>query len=404
MNLSNEQIEHMVRTMTKEERQAWVQNEAYQAWNASPGQRGTCEMATGTGKTRIGIRAAAEELQKNPQALVYIVVPTETLRDVDWPNEMKAAGYEGLEKKVRMICWAALSREIPDRDVDLIVLDEVHHLTTLNSIFFSRESYKVWKVMGLTATIPDDVYQNDKDKLLLIKMLCPVVFKFGLEEGIALKLIIEFELYILTFDLDDNSYHVDGGTKKKPFKTTELKRYRQLTKNLQRATWTKNDGAKFAAMQKRTQFLSNLSSKIWLANDVIKATMAKGERTLIFCGSIEQSVQLCGENVYNSKTSDAKLTAFCNKEINYLGVVEALNEGKNIPDVDQSLIVQGRSKQLTLWQRIGRNIRWRENHIARIILLVAKKTADEKWAESATANINPKRIKRHYVKPETQRQ
>ena len=208
-------------------------------------------------------------------------------------------------------------------------------------------------------------------------------------------------MYILKFDLDDKSYHVAGGTKAKPFKTTEAARYKQLTKALQRATWMKNDGAKFAAMQRRTQFLSNLQSKIWLSRDIMKSTMSKGERTLIFCGSIEQSVELCGENVYNSDTNADKLTAFCDKAISYLGVCQALNEGKNIPEVDQSIIVQGTSKELTLFQRIGRNVRWRENHMAKIILLVAKGTADEKWARSATFNIDKKRIKEFYVKPET---
>jgi superfamily II DNA or RNA helicase len=401
MNLTKEQIQHMVDMMTVEERKTWLQAQGYGAW-LKASRRGTMEMATGTGKTGIGVRAAAETLEADPNALVYIVVPTETLRDVDWPNEMAARGHPGLEKKVKLICWASLQKEKPQRDVDLVILDEVHHLTPINANFFSRDEYKVFSVLGLTATLPGEYWDNDKEKMALIKYICPSVFEVPLEMAVDLKVVSDFQIYVLKMDLDNTTYDVPSGTKKKSFLTTELKHYQYLTKQLQRATYMKIEGLKFSWIQKRTQFLSNLKSKQRLAREVLDTIAKSGERTLIFCGSIEQSAQLCGDQVYNSSTTSAKLDDFRDGKLSYLGVVQALNEGKNLPNMDQILIVQLNSKELNLIQRIGRTIRWRENHVARIIILVAKGTADEKWYRSATENFDKSRIIEKHVTLSTQ--
>ena len=55
---------------------------------------------------------------------------------------------------------------------------------------------------------------------------------------------------------------------------------------------------------------------------------------------------------------------FQKNELNRLSCVEALNENINIPDVDGSVMVQIRSSDIKLIQRIGRNIRFREGHEA----------------------------------------
>jgi superfamily II DNA or RNA helicase len=395
MNLTPEQIQHIVTTMSVGERKSWLQEMGYNAWIGG-NRRGTMEMATGTGKTRIGIKAAADTLKRDPLALVYIVVPTETLRDTDWPEEMKAAGYEGLEEKVQMICWKSLSSEKPERDVDLVVLDEVHHVTVQNTAFFNRDSYKVWNVLGLTATLPDDEFPDDRDKLAMIQALCPPVFKIDLGLAIALKIVTDYEMYVLKFDLDDKDTYIETSKGKR----TESQRYKELTKMMQRATFMKNEGMKFVAIQKRTEFLYNLRTKERLARDVIQQVMQKQERTILFCGSIDQSVKLCGKQVYNSKTTTEYLDLFRDEKISYLGVVQALNEGKNLPNIDQILVIQLTSKELNLIQRIGRAIRWRENHIPKIIILIAKGTADEKWYKKATRSMSRSRIKEYYVKPE----
>ena len=212
-----------------------------------------------------------------------------------------------------------------------------------------------------------------------------------------LNLVSDFKVTVLLFDLDDTDKYIVAGSKAKPFKTTEASQYAFLSKNLGRAMYSKYEGMKFQAIQKRTEFIRNVRSKQLLAKDIM-SKIIDDKRTLIFCGSIEQSMELCGNNVYNSQTNDSKLTAFCEGKIHYLGVVDALNEGKNVPELDQALVIQLTSRELAIIQRIGRTIRFRPGHIGSIIVLVAKNTADEKWYRKAFENFDQSRIKEYYVK------
>lgn len=399
MNLTQAEMQHMVDTMTPEEIKGWVQLQAFNAWKVS-NCRGTIEAATGTGKTRVGIMAAHAELTVNPDALVYIAVPTETLRDDDWPDEMKLCGFEYLVKKTRRVCWSSLSKERPKKDVDLFIGDEIHRITPANSVFFQKD-YKVFKILGLTATLPDpSVNEGDADKATIINALAPSVYQVNLEEAIALKLVSDFEISVLKFDLDDSDFYIKAGTDKKSFMTTEKLHYKYLSKQLGKAMYSKNDAFKFSCMQKRVEFINNLKSKELFAKEIMGILLKDGDRTLIFCGSIEQSGKLCGQQVYNSQTSNEQLVLFCEEKINYLGVVQALNEGKNVPKIDQGLIVQLNSRELAAIQRIGRHIRYRKGHVARIVVLIAKGTVDEKWCDSAFRNFNKSRIKQYNVIPE----
>lgn len=398
MNLTKAEMQHMVNTMTPSEIKAWCQQQAYKAWKDN-NCRGTFEGATGVGKTRVGIMAADAEFKLNSDALVYIGVPTETLRDDGWPAEMRECGFEYLVDKTRRICYTSLAKEKPERDVDLFIGDEIHHITPANSIFFGGP-WKVFKVLGLTATLPDpSVSEQDKDKRIIIDAWAPSVFKISIEEAIELKLVSDFEVTVLMFDLDRTDYYVKAGSAKKPFMQTEEQHYKFLSKQLGKAMYSGNEGFKFQCMQKRVQFLNNLRSKKLLAKEIMDKVL-EGNRTLVFCGSIEQSVDLCGKQVYNSETTREQLDLFKEGKIDYLGCVQALNEGENIEGIDQGLVVQLNSRELGIIQRIGRHIRYRPGHIARIIVLVAKNTADQKWYESAFRNFNRSRIKEYYVIPE----
>ena len=396
MKLSQEQITHMMSTMTPSERKSWVQADAYKRWIANQ-YRGTLEMATGTGKTRIAVMAVAKELESNPDATIYISVPTETLRDVDWPDEFKLWGYEHLLPKVNIICHVSMAK-VKEEEIDLFVWDENHKATPSNAALFSN--IKVYKVLGLTATLPTvKKFGNAEEKLNIINELCPSIYKVTLEQGISLGLIADFEVKVMMFDLDKTDMYIKGGTKARPIMTTEAARYAYLTKMLQKCMYNpKLEGAKFAQIQKRTALIRNLKSKEKLAKKIMKLIITPENRTLIFCGSIEQSKELCGENIFNSETDITYLSKFQSKEINYCGVVDALNEGKNIQELDQSLVVQLNSNERTIIQRIGRNVRYRQGHKALIVVLVARNTCDEKWYKSAFENFDKSRITEYYVK------
>lgn len=400
MNINKEDIEALLE-LSVEERKNWLQRDGLMSW-INNNYIGTEEMATGVGKTKIGVMACEYILTQDPNAVVHIGVPTETLRDVDWPDEFKKWGCEHLLNKVKIFCHTSMPKiKSKTEEVDLFVWDECHHATPKSVSYFHTN--KVYKVLGLSATLPDGTRgEEDLEKKAIIDKYCPSIYRVSLEEAIELGLIADFEVKTLMFKLDDTKVH-NYGTEKKRLMRTELGQYKHLSKQLGKAMFNKKyEGLKFKYMQQRREFLVNSQSKLSLAKTCIEKMFEPGKRTLVFCGGIAQSLELLGENVYNSQSNDSALKAFQAKEIDILAAVDALNEGKNLSDLDQILIIQGTSVKRTVIQRFGRALRIRPGYKALIVILVAKETADEKWYRSACEDLDKVRIKEYIVKvPDT---
>lgn len=394
-------------SLTPEQVKDKLQHAAWEKWRDA-GKKGTIEAATGVGKSKIAVKAMMNLFNghANPESnyVAYIVVPTETLRDIEWPAEIKKWWPRAPMDKIKIICHVSMDEVRENRPIKLAIFDEIHHITERNITFF--ENNIVEEVMGLSATVPTTSFPGSFDKAEAIKRLAPVIFRVSINEAKALKLVAEFEIILLKFALDTANLSVSyKGKDGKTIQTTEAARYLQMTKGLARSIYSKKSSAawRFSQMQQRSDFVRNFPTKTKVAKNVLKELLSEGKRTLVFAGSIEQAGELCGDQVYHSKSGKegkTQLKRFCNKEIDYLGAVMALNEGKNIPDVDQAFLVQISSQARDLIQRIGRTIRWRDGIIAKIIVLVAKDTVDEKWWKTASKGIDKKLITEYIIKPE----
>lgn len=384
-----------------------VQKESLLAWEAA-GCQGCLELATGVGKTRVGLNGIEfirhGMLLEDKEAQILIVVPTESLRDIDWPEEAKF--WDISLENVRIVCYATLSK-VDFSKYSFIIFDECHRLTLpgLNKLKKLLEDSPLFPYLGLTATLPrPSDFSEDFERIALALNLFTSVYKISTDEAVELGLIADFEIKVLLFDLDSSSLNIPGGTKLKPFKQTESGRYAYLTSSLKRATiMAKTNpakmGFKFAAIQKRTSFLYDLPSKRRLASLCIERLRPQG-RIIVFCGTIEQAEALCGKDVFHSKSSAEALDRFQSKQIDLLGAVKALNEGKNLVQPDIGIIVQVDSVDRNLIQRIGRLVRVRYDNMAfkaQIIILVAKNTADEKWFNESISNFDTKRISKILV-------
>lgn len=398
--------------MTKEqalENKARVQKEALDAVTSAGGS-GVIEAATGVGKSKIGVEwieyiRHMVLSQDGNEAKGLLVVPTEELRDSGWPEEFTKWGIS--PEGIKRICYSSLAKENLDK-YDFILYDE-YHRTTLPNLKKLIEYLKNPKVyaLGLTATLPRKiVFEEDGERIHHLRTVLPIVYTLSIDEAVELGLVADFEITVLKYYLDEVNKNIAGGTVKAPFNQTEAARYKYLTRNLQLASMAaKNNpakqGFKFSAISKRTNFLYNLPSKLMLAKRCLEQLQRDtSARTVVFAGSIEQANELCGEDVYHSASTREALDKFQNKQINLIGSVRCLNEGMNLTDPTQALVVQLDSVERSIVQRIGRLIRIRYENLefkAKIIILVALKTADEKWYESATAEFETKRIKEYLV-------
>lgn len=367
--------------MTIFEKKDKIQRQALTAWGKY-GYRGLVAMCTGSGKTRVGILASKLSVSHNSTGKILIICPTEKLRDIGWADEFKKWKEATLYKKnVETVCYASLGK-LKNKEYSLVIMDEAHNITEPKVEFFTKN--KVKSILALTATPPKDTEKRQLFRNLNIK----TIFKYTLEQGVKDGVVAPFNITVIKVPLDAKTRYLTKSKSKKKF--TEQERYKSYSAAI-RVLMARRETStlKFLFMH-RMNLIYKLRSKMKAAKSIL-AKHYVGERSLIFCADIKQSEALC-KNTYHSKTTDVDFNKFLKKKLNKLACVKKLNEGVNIPDLDSCLIVQLSSKDKDLIQRIGRVVRWRKGHEAKVWILVAEGTQDEKWAEKALEDFDPNRI------------
>lgn len=355
--------------MTLQRKKDEIQRAAVEAW--LPFKAGRLQMCTGSGKSRAALLCAlAVEAKK-----LLIIVPTENLRDNNWPKELEQWA-PGLNAD--FVCYASISK-IKNQRYDFVIFDEIHRLTELSSSFISQNSFTHY--VGLTATDP-----QDPEKLALINAFCPAVFNYSLEQGVEDGVVAPFDLIVLRHFLDDTKLNIKAGSKTKPFYTTEYKQYKYLQYAYNKAYEEGQLTLANTIARRRMDFLYNLPSKTEAAKKLVPIILPG--RALIFCGSINQAEQICEHSYHSQNAKLNNLEKLKLGEINHLSCIKKLNEGENIDNLDDCLIVQANSKELDLIQRLGRVVRWRPNHRASCYIMVTQNTQDEVWVNQAKENFS----------------
>ena len=72
-----------------------------------------------------------------------------------------------------------------------------------------------------------------------------------------------------------------------------------------------------------------------------------------------------------------------------------MNEGINIPELRQGIIMHAYGNEKKTAQRIGRLLRLNPSETAVCHILCYKGTQDEKWVESALSSFDSSKIKRY---------
>ena len=381
--LSGEDLTKFVNTV-----RGIVQEEAKQAV-IDNGGTGMIAMATGSGKSRVAVELAKHYAA--PSLFAYkeiaVIVPTEKLRDENWKEEFYKWDAAVEWSAVTGLCYASGSK-IVNRDFELAILDEGHNITELSSEFFSNN--KVERTVLLTATPPSDPIKKEILKSLGINL----VYELTLDQAVRLGFVAPYKITVVSVALDNTTKNIPGGTKLKPFMTTESAAYAYHCKAIQQAMFDKTPSGRKRhqfAILRRMQFIYKIPSKTEVIKFLLEKVIPQDDRSLIFCGSIEQAEAVC-PNRYHSKSGDKAYNAFKAEEINRLSCVKAINEGHNFPGVDSGIVGQLNSKEKDLVQRIGRLIRYRPGHEAHLYIVVSESTQDEKWLENAVENLDQSKI------------
>lgn len=369
------------------------------------GFNGLLYAATRVGKSKVMIDCIAKLTKEEKIDNILWLVPTTKLKNEDMPQEFKRWGQEALLEKVRFECYASL-KKLKGSKFDVIVLDEVHHLTKAKALILDTITTK--KKMAITATKPD----NEKRRRMIESMF-EIVADYSVDQAVNDKVISNYQIYVVDLYLDNKLKYIKAGNKKVSWLQTEKEAYdwldSQFKKNARvlkqiqiQLNYAKkrNDTKQIEelkeklkkqcfffkrSMQKRAEFIYTLQSKKVAAKTLLKH-LPEEMRTLILTQRTEIADELCEHRYHTKDTKGYDL--FCEGKTNKLSACRSLDEGVSLPNLDVVFIQQAWSTKRQFVQRAGRALGLREGHVGKIIALRVKGTQDETWVTNAISEFN----------------
>ena len=341
------------------------QEDALRAWHAA-GRRGLVSLPTGSGKTRVAVRAM---LALERPAIV--IVPTRQLLrqwvavvSESYPGPVGAYG-DG-ERDVRPITVATYesARRQLDRfgdHFDLLVIDEAHHLASAEVEESARMATARYR-LGLSAT---PRAAGSRFTLLLGELIGPICFELPISR-LAGSYLAPFERNVVTLKLA-------------PEEQAEYDRLRLAFTNYYwpfveanpKATWeefaraaSKSPAGReaLAALRRSREVLSLPRSKISAIDQILDSHPS--EPTLIFTAGNRAAYEISRRFLIPAITCDIDrrereriLERFRSGTYRAIVSAKVLNEGLDVPAASVAIISGGSQSPVEHAQRIGRVLR-----------------------------------------------
>ena len=332
-------------------------------------------LATGVGKTLV----ALNHLENNYSPLLNILVVAPKLSIFDsWRAEAKKFDKENLLTKATFTTYLSLNKQNL-KDFDIIYLDECHSLLDSHREFLNAYN---GKILGLTGTPPK---YHKSEKGILVDQFCPIVYEFVTDSAVNSNILNDYQIIVHELELSTrNDYLVE--MKNKSFKTSEQKNYNYWCSRIDTGA-----GSMHMLRIMRMKAMKEYPSKEQYAKllfDSIK------DKCIMFANTQDQADRLC-EYSYHSKNSNSEdnLKMFKEGSIDKLSSVMQLNEGVNIPELRQGIIMHAYGNERKSAQRIGRLLRLNPDEKAIVHILCYKHTIDEKWVKTALEGLDVFKIK-----------
>ena len=349
-----------------------VQSEALKATQGN--NRCGLALATGVGKTLVALNHLEEHY--SPLLHILVVAPKISIFD-SWRTEAQKFDKEKLLNNIKFTTYLSLSKQNP-KDFDIVYLDECHSLLDSHRKFLNEYN---GKILGLTGTPPK--YKNS-EKGQLINQFCPIVYEFVTDSAVDSNILNDYQIIVHELELStEHNYLVE--MKNKSFKTSEEKNYNYWCNRIDT-----NAGSMHMLRIMRMKAIKEYPSKEKYARLLFNSIK---DKCILFANTQNQADKLCDYS-YHSKNPDSQrnLEMFKDGTINNLSSVMQLNEGVNIPNLKQGIIMHAYGNERKSAQRIGRLLRLNPDEKAIVHILCYKNTMDEKWVKIALEDLDQSKI------------
>jgi len=368
---------------TKDEQQ----RKALNAW-FHKGCTGSIIAGTGFGKSRCGVLAVNFAVKDGGKALV--LVPTVQLQD-QFRLEFIKWGYDDILPRVEILCYQS-AHKLENQHYDIVVCDEVHlGLSPVYREFFTKNKYD--KLLCMTATLPEE-----EEYKVLLRVLAPTAYTITLDRCVELGLVAPYDIICIPVEMTEEEKaeykKANNLFVQMKYKLGGYDAFKQAQAILNGAPGDKGAAAQFfRAIRERKQVVQHAENKLDAAKQI--ADYHTKEKILTFGGTNEftnlMADKLGGAAYHSKKTiSERKkiLKTFNESTTSVLCSTKALNQGFDVPDVGVGIIAGLESKTLSMIQRVGRLIRFKEGKRGRIYILYVPNSQEEKWLESATKTLS----------------
>jgi len=350
-----------------------IQKEALAA--LLPLHRGGVGVTMGGGKTLIGLRHM--DANYNEFAKFLVTAPKKSVFK-EWLAQAVEHGLDYLIPHIEFSTYLSLPKQ--SLDYDVVYLDECHSLLPTHEAWLN--SFK-GKIVGLTGTPPR---YKGSEKGKLVSQFCPIVYTYVTDDAIKDKILNNYKIIIHSIELD-RAKTIKVENKGKVWYTSEQTSYDYWCNRLESSS-TKKEEQIMRVM--RMKALMGFPSKEILAQKLIKAIT---DKLIVFANTQDQADRLCPHSCHsNNPDSDENLEKFKKGSISLLSAVLQLNEGVNIPNLKQGIIMHAYGNERKASQRIGRLLRLNPKDTAIVHILCYENTVDATWINSALEGFDSSKI------------
>ena len=364
------------------------------------GQRSSLFMSPGSGKTRIGIIAACENIKKYGGKWL-ISVPKENLIE-QWEKEFKIWKYSKELVEFSFVCNAS-NAKVDIGSYEGIIIDESHlcadsevHGYIINHIHLFPQV----KFLCLTGTKP-----KDKNKLDNLLRVAPESFELTLNEAVELKLVSEYTINVIDIPFSgDELMKYKKAQQGFVYYTNLLGKFDAFEKaktildNPQSSPMDKRNATMlFTAIRNRKSIAQNAKQKLTVAKQLVDLFPEHYTITFSETNNFTTALhKLCGDRavMFHSKMKEldklAALKLFADRRTkkNIINSTKALSEGYNVPVINMGIVTAFTSKANTIIQRITRACRYIEGKRAILFILVVPNTQEEQWLKNALKDVS----------------
>jgi superfamily II DNA or RNA helicase len=342
-------------------------------------RRASIAVSMGVGKTLIGLRHMLNEYERGKRKFL-VVAPNLPIFD-SWKADAIKFGMSHLLDSITFSTYRSIAKQ--ERDYDVVYLDECHSLLPTHEYFL--ETYG-GKILGLTGTPPR---HKTSEKGILVDKFCPIVYKYITDDAVDDDILNDYRIIIHKVPL--SKYRTLKVPKRSGgfFMNSEQSSYEYWSAQIESAVTQKQ---KMMARIMRMKAMMGFDSKTKYANYLLSMI---DEKCIVFCNTTEQADEICSTSYHsknNKEVNEANIAKFSSGEAECLSCVQQLNQGINIPNLKNGIIMHAYSNERQSSQRIGRLLRLSPNETSIIHILVYENTVDEDWVYEALKELDNSKI------------